>query len=211
MVYTTEAGIPTLLDGLTLDDFTAGIMITLPFGDNKIMYTAFDGCDNIAEDMFVITIVDNTSPQAICEGNTVVSLNEDGTAYAPATVFDDGSYDDCSDVEILVQRESICDCPAPTFDGLNFLGTYDNAAGDTLTRPDSFITYAYPNSGVYNVTMVPEYRANVPLPRCPYRDTIRVFVDTVRADFTVDTYRRGPKAVCAEIQRQLNSGENVPA
>ncbi len=131
VVYTTEAGIPTLLDGLTLDDFTAGIMITLPFGDNKIMYTAFDGCDNIAEDMFVITIVDNTSPQAICEGNTVVSLNEDGTAYAPATVFDDGSYDDCSDVEILVQRESICDCPAPTFDGLNFLGTYDNAAGDT--------------------------------------------------------------------------------
>ena len=30
------------------------------------------------------------------------------------------------------------------------------------------------------------------------------------ADLTVDTYRRGPKAVCTEIQRQLSSDENVP-
>jgi len=130
VTYTTEAGIPTLLDGLTADDFAAGISITLPFGDNVIKYTAFDGCDNVAEDMFIVTIVDNTSPQAICEGNTVISLNEDGTAYAPAQVFDDGSYDDCGEIEILVQRESVCDCPPPTFDGLNLLGTFDDGAGN---------------------------------------------------------------------------------
>ena len=27
------------------------------------------------------------------------------------------------------------------------------------------------------------------------------------ADFSVDTYRRGPKAVCSEIQKQLNGSE----
>jgi len=131
VVYTSEAGIPTMLSGLTIEDFNNGVSIDLPFGDNVIKYTAFDGCENFADDMFVITIVDNTSPQAVCDQNTVISLNEDGTAYAHAIVFDNGSYDDCSDIEILVQRESVCDCPAPTFDGLNFLGTYDDGAGNT--------------------------------------------------------------------------------
>ncbi len=35
--------------------------------------------------------------------------------------------------------------------------------------------------------MVPEYDASVPLPHCPYRDTITIYVDSVKADFTVDT------------------------
>lgn len=63
----------------------------------------------------------------------------------------------------------------------------DNAGGDSLTDNDSFITYAYQNSGTYRATVVPQYSAALPLPHCPYRDTITIYVDTIKADFTVDT------------------------
>jgi len=63
----------------------------------------------------------------------------------------------------------------------------DNTGGDSVTSPDSFINYAYRNSGVYRVTMVPEYIGTIALPHCPYRDTITIYVDTLKANFTVDT------------------------
>ena len=63
----------------------------------------------------------------------------------------------------------------------------DNPGGDSITTTDSFDTYAYNRSGVYRATVVPEYQASLPLPHCPYRDTITIYVDSVKADFTVDT------------------------
>jgi len=64
----------------------------------------------------------------------------------------------------------------------------DNAGGDSITGPDSTITYAYwkasPPGQPFRATVVPQYNPLLPLPYCPYRDTINIYVDTVKADFT---------------------------
>ncbi len=126
----TEEGVPTFYNDLTLSELTM-IEVSLPFGDNTITYTVKDGCDNLVADSFVITVVDTTSPTAVCEGNTVISLNEDGVAHAFASTFDDGSHDDCSDVQILVMRDELCECKLPIIPGMNYLGEFVDASGDT--------------------------------------------------------------------------------
>ncbi len=128
-----------------LDDYTSGSVV-LEAGQNIISYTVYDGCQNSSTCEFTVTVVDNTPPVAICDQNTVVSLRSDGTAYAPASVFDDGSYDDCGLKKILVQRMGDFDCPCetPDFTDMNYLGEYDGHhyyayVGTT----DAFLASAY--------------------------------------------------------------------
>jgi len=63
----------------------------------------------------------------------------------------------------------------------------ENRVTDSLSSTDSFIVYAYQNSGVYFATVIPQYNPLVQVPYCPFRDTIKIFVDTVKAKFGVDT------------------------
>lgn len=81
-----------------------GGVVDLELGENLITYTVYDGCLNSTEQSFLITVEDNTVPVMVCEGNTVISLQDNGTAYAPASVFDDGSVTDCSPLTFEVKR-----------------------------------------------------------------------------------------------------------
>lgn len=62
-----------------------------------------------------------------------------------------------------------------------YLGTNDSIS---QSLPDNGVTYAYPQSGVYNVIVAPEYDIQ---PRCWDRDTIQITVDAVSAGFTIDS------------------------
>ncbi len=87
-----------------ISDWNCTDAIELPLGENIITYTAYDDCYNSTVCSVNVTVEDNTPPVAICKQFTVVSLSNDGFAHVYASVFDNGSYDDCHLVDMLVKR-----------------------------------------------------------------------------------------------------------
>lgn len=87
------------------------IIENLPVGCSWIRYDFWDACghhDFCTKDVFV---VDATPPIAICEGFTVVSIDESGWSSVFATSIDDHSWDDCGQELIYEVRrpDSQCD------------------------------------------------------------------------------------------------------
>ncbi len=109
-----------------ISDYDGATGIVLPLGHNTVTIKAYDACYNSVECTMIVDVVDNTPPVTVCDEFTVVSLTTGGEAVVPATVFDDGSYDDCKMHCMLVRRmdNNTCDCNIPSFCGLDYLGTY---------------------------------------------------------------------------------------
>ncbi|MBR9861390.1 PKD domain-containing protein [bacterium] len=61
--------------------------------------------------------------------------------------------------------------------------------GDTSfrNRPDSIVQHSYEKPGTYMVTMTPEYFTPQFIPVCPDTDTAFVYVDSVKASFSIDS------------------------
>ncbi|GLR15697.1 hypothetical protein GCM10007940_03120 [Portibacter lacus] len=81
-----------------------GGLIQLPIGIHEVTYTVYDDCLNSSSCSIMVEVEDRTAPIAVCHQNTVLSVRTDGTTYALASVFDDGSYDDCGFDRIEVRR-----------------------------------------------------------------------------------------------------------
>ncbi len=78
----------------------------VPVGVNfRVIFVADDQCGNIARDTSAIFALPDTSPpNAVCEGNTTVVLNNDGVTEVMAETFDDNSFDNCGVVSKQVRR-----------------------------------------------------------------------------------------------------------
>lgn len=76
----------------------------LTIGVHNVEYQATDACGNQTIINVPVTVVDDIIPIAICDEITDVNLGTDGKAIVPATVFDDGSYDNCCMDKFLVRR-----------------------------------------------------------------------------------------------------------
>jgi hypothetical protein len=103
----------------------------LPVGVHTILYTVYDACHNSSTAASTVTVEDNTAPVAICDEFTTVALTVDGNAWVPATVLDDGSYDECGLAKMLVRRmnNATCGpCARPEFPGFTFLGEMGTGA-----------------------------------------------------------------------------------
>jgi len=103
----------------------------LPVGLHKAIYIVYDACHNATRDTINIEIEDNTPPVAIADEFATIGLTSDGTAWVPATVFDDGSYDECSLGQLLVRKMNTNNCgtcDTPTFHGFTLLGEYGTGA-----------------------------------------------------------------------------------
>jgi len=99
-------------------------------GPYDVIYRAFDGCKQFADDTIRISVWDNTPPVPICDDNLVVSLTFDGAAQVFATSFDDGSYDDCGLKTTVVRKMDSGNCDdcsihPPVFEDFTSLGIYD--------------------------------------------------------------------------------------
>ncbi|MBK9735279.1 MAG: HYR domain-containing protein [Saprospiraceae bacterium] len=105
----------------------------LPVGCHTVTYTAYDACYNSTTCTVNVVVEDNTAPVAICDANTVISLTLDGKAWVPATVFDNGSYDECDLAKMLVRRmdATACKpCKTPEFPGFTYLGDYEASGNE---------------------------------------------------------------------------------
>ena len=101
--------------------------IVLPDGIHTLTFIAYDYCHNSTTCEMTVVIEDHTPPVVVCDEFTVVSVTLDGQAEVPASVFDDGSYDDCQLKSFLVRRMDD-DCPScftPKYEGFDHLGEYN--------------------------------------------------------------------------------------
>ncbi|MBK8955018.1 MAG: hypothetical protein IPM34_05615 [Saprospiraceae bacterium] len=81
-----------------------GGWVDLPAGKDTIWYRVYDACYNLTEVYIIIDVLDETEPVAVCDRNTVVAINRLGQTWAPAEVFDDGSFDECAVHHFEVRR-----------------------------------------------------------------------------------------------------------
>ncbi len=76
----------------------------LKLGRTWVKYTITDACGNSTDCFTEIDVVDDVPPVAVCDEFTVVTLTNNGYANIFAQTFDDGSHDNCSDVDFEVRR-----------------------------------------------------------------------------------------------------------
>ena len=81
-----------------------GGQVRLPVGANAVVYRAYDECYNETTDTVIVMVRDQVAPIAVCEQNTVITLDNDGLVHVYADVFDDGSFDECALDKIEVRR-----------------------------------------------------------------------------------------------------------
>ncbi len=111
-----------------IDDYDGTVGADLMMGQNEITVTVYDQCYNSAECTFIVDVVDDTPPVAICDEFTVTSLTNNGEAVVYAETFDDGSHDDCILKKHLVRRmdPNPCECHIPVYPDMVYLGEYNN-------------------------------------------------------------------------------------
>lgn len=81
-----------------------GATVELPKGTTEVTYKVIDTYGNSSECSFNVTVADGIEPVALALANTVVSLDKDGNAEVFAKSFDNGSFDECSEIAYYVKR-----------------------------------------------------------------------------------------------------------
>ncbi len=88
----------------------------VPIGTHQIEYLSEDCCGNIGRAYLNLTVVDNTPPVAVSKEFIVISLSNignpingyQGTAKIFAWDLDNGSYDGCTPVSVMIRRDATC-------------------------------------------------------------------------------------------------------
>jgi len=125
-----------------------GGLVNLPVGQHRVVYTVYDECFNTDTCSIIVTVMDATPPIAICDQHTVVSLTNNGRARVPASVFDDGSFDECGIDRFEVRRMT----PACGFDAL--FRDYVEFSCCDLGAPVMVVFRVYDLAGNFNDCMV---------------------------------------------------------
>jgi len=98
-----------------------GTTTCLPIGTHHVYYRVDDACGNTSTCSFRLNVRDYVAPVAVGRQLTVISLNADdpndcfepnpskgrfaGVVTVPATVFNEGSYDNCNFIKLTVRRQ----------------------------------------------------------------------------------------------------------
>lgn len=125
-------------------------IVNLPVGVNRIQYVVIDACGNFATCEMNVTVQDKTPPTAICEGFTVVSIDDSGLGKLFATSLDDHSIDNCEIDRFEIRRKTTT-CPGYASD-LEF-GEFVTFCCSDVSTPESYIRVVlrvYDKSGNFN-------------------------------------------------------------
>ncbi|MEI6411720.1 MAG: hypothetical protein WCR52_20180 [Bacteroidota bacterium] len=79
----------------------------VPVGEHVVNYVATDACGNAATKTMLVTVTDNTPPQAICKSALQVSLSAVGIAYLTPASLDAGSFDNCGPVTLSISKDGL--------------------------------------------------------------------------------------------------------
>ena len=167
--FTTVEG-DTRVTG-TFPNFT---IVNLPLGRTWIRYTVTDECGNSTDCFTEVDVVDKTPPTAICEGTTVISLEDSGWAELYAESLDDHSNDNCELGRFEVRRKTTT-CPGYASDltfgpKVNFCCADITPTGSTVT----VILRVYDKAGNFNEceTTVKVQNKRKPVITCPTNKTL---------------------------------------
>jgi hypothetical protein len=91
---------------------------------SHVRYEAIDSCHNITlSDSLPLIIVDATKPVTICDKNINLTVS-DSLVWLPASVFDEGSWDNCGIAVLLARRvDWATACGVDLCDDNRFLGS----------------------------------------------------------------------------------------
>ena len=91
---------------------TNGVSVSnVPKGAHYFRYIVEDHCGNVGySDYCRFYIIDEVAPVAICDDDLNVSIGGDNYSRVYAADIDEGSYDNCSDVELSTRRFIPEDC-----------------------------------------------------------------------------------------------------
>jgi hypothetical protein len=96
----------------TIDGDGIYTLYELPIDTSWIVYTITDDCGNVRQCYNRVVVVDDEAPTAICEGFTVITLDNLGHAELFAESIDDGSWDNCMIDRFEIKRnDSNCSRP----------------------------------------------------------------------------------------------------
>jgi hypothetical protein len=91
---------------------TLGVLdsIELTVGITTVVYVASDDCGNTGECSFNLHAWDQDAPVALCDTLPVIRLIAGGTTLVDASVLNDGSSDDCTDLTFKARRVGANEC-----------------------------------------------------------------------------------------------------
>ncbi|MEO1263334.1 MAG: T9SS type A sorting domain-containing protein [Bacteroidota bacterium] len=144
----------------------------LNVGTHQVIYRAMDVCGNTVEDTVEVTVSDLTLPVAVCDEITSVSLTTNGQAEVEASVFDDGSYDNCCLDRFAVRKmEDHCGI----LENLDFGPSVILCCNDVNFNPIQLVVRVYDCADNFSECMVEvEVEDQLPpiLTSCPQNQTI---------------------------------------
>lgn len=156
---------------------------SLPQDTTIIHYTITDACSNVSECTARVVVVDNEAPTPVCEGYTVISLEDLGSADLFATSINDGSYDNCEIDRYEVRREST---PCGNSEDLEYGNKVNFCCEDVSSEPVMVYMRVYDVNGnfndcIVNVTVQDKIH---PLITCPPDNEFDCNVDIKDLDVT---------------------------
>jgi hypothetical protein len=178
----TKSDVSTIITGI-LPAFAAQISSTLrpytisglPLGKTWIKYVITDECGNIRECITSINVVDTTPPTAICEDQTVVSIDDTGWGELFAESLDDHSVDNCGQIVKYEIRRKTTTCAGYASD-LNFGPKVRFCCADVTTAISyvDVVLRVYDAAGNYNdcETTVRVQNKRPPTITCPAGRTL---------------------------------------
>ncbi len=96
-------------------DWTSYTLAGIPVGRYDLIVEAEDDCGNVDDALCTLIVEDRAEPVAVCDDELNVSIGgpgttADGLARVRAIDVDEGSWDNCSDVELHVRRNIEDEC-----------------------------------------------------------------------------------------------------
>ncbi len=96
---------------------TTGLNVQLAVGSYYVDFRATDDCDNTNTCRIYYEVQDDGAPVVVCKQVLTISIPSSGEVSVNASVFDNGSFDNCGNVYLKVKRmDEQIDCAGTTND-----------------------------------------------------------------------------------------------